>query len=222
MLAIDSEGKEDFPPESASTEVKLNALIEIVEEQSEKIEEQATQIEEQSERIDELEAELSQHQKRSAKERAETKKRVTELEEQSNEDNPTPEDGETTIHRPDLTPIERLAESEEISEVTESASVERAVTLFENIRDWGVKTPKGYVIRPKDNPRQLLEADRDENLHWKQYYRAAKALERLSKGACTFFDSDRHGKMIVLHEQSEAYDRVTNQSLTPSSVEATT
>ncbi|WP_133305068.1 hypothetical protein [Halonotius pteroides] len=50
--------------------------------------------------------------------------------------------------------------------------------------------PKGYCLRPKDNPKQLLEADRDENLAWKQYYRAAEALEGLSEGAVTFFDSD--------------------------------
>ena len=105
--------------------------------------------------------------------------------------------------------------------MTDSPSVERAVSLFSNIQDWGAKTPKGYVLRPKDNPLQLLEADRDESLAWKQYYRAAQTLERLSKGACTFFDSDRHGKMIVLHEQSEVFERVKNDTLTASSVEAT-
>jgi hypothetical protein len=67
----------------------------------------------------------------------------------------------------------------------------------------------------------LLEADRDESLSWKQYYRAAETLEKLSKGSVTFFDSDKHGKMLVLHEQSDAFDRVANGSLTPSSVGVT-
>jgi hypothetical protein len=94
------------------------------------------------------------------------------------------------------------------------------VSLFRNLPKWGAKTPKGICLRPKDNPLQLLEADRDESLAWKQYYRAAKVLERLSKGAVTFFDSDRHGKMIVLHEQSDIYERVVNGRLTPSSEKA--
>jgi hypothetical protein len=65
----------------------------------------------------------------------------------------------------------------------------------------------------------LLEADRDESLCRRQWYRACETLEKLSEGAVTFFDSDRHGKMICLHEQSEAYERVVNGALSPSSVE---
>jgi hypothetical protein len=68
----------------------------------------------------------------------------------------------------------------------------------------------------------LLAAARDESLCWKQYYRAAQTLESLSKGAITFFDSDRHGKMLVLHEQSELHDRVTNGTLSMSSAGVTT
>jgi hypothetical protein len=130
---------------------------------------------------------------------------------------PTPNDGETTIQEDDTTPVERLAVADDVEEVTDSVSVERAVSLFRNLPNWGAKTPKGICLRPKDNPLELLEADRDESLAWKQYYRAAKVLERLSKGAVTFFDSDRHGKMIVLHEQSDVYERVVNGGLTPSS-----
>jgi uncharacterized membrane protein len=68
----------------------------------------------------------------------------------------------------------------------------------------------------------LLETDRDESLAWKQYYRAAEALEQLSQGAVTFVNSDRHGKMIVFHQQSDAFGRVVKGSLSPSSVEAST
>lgn len=144
----------------------------------------------------------------------------TDVEDMIEDVTPTPDDGKTTIQESDATPIERLAVADDVEEVTDSVSVERAVSLFQNLSKWGSKTPKGICLRPKDNPLQLLEADRDESLAWKQYYRAAKVLERLSKGAVTFFDSDRHGKMIVLHEQSDVYDRVVNDGLTPSSVEA--
>ena len=144
----------------------------------------------------------------------------TDVEDMIEDVTPTPDDAETTIQEHDATPIERLAVADDVEEVTDSVSVERAVSLFQNLSKWGAKTPKGICLRPADNPLQLLEADRDESLAWKQYYRAAKVLERLSKGAVTFFDSDRHGKMIVLHEQSDVYERVVNGGLTASSEEA--
>jgi len=118
------------------------------------------------------------------------------------------------------TPIEQLSQSDDVTEVTDSVSVERAVSLFTNLPNWGKKTPKGIVLRPADNPLSLLEADRDESLAWRQYYRAAKALERLSRGAVTFVDSDRHGKMLVLHEQSDVYKRLVDGTLSSSSVGA--
>lgn len=137
------------------------------------------------------------------------------------EQDTTPEVDSPTDTVDDLTPAEQLARAGDPGEVTDSPSAERAVALFQNIAEWGSKTPKGYVLRPHDNPVALLEADRDESLSWKQYYRAAETLEKLSKGSVTFFDSDKHGKMLVLHEQSDAFDRVANGSLTPSSVGVT-
>lgn len=136
--------------------------------------------------------------------------------------NPTPESRETTIQQHDLTPIEQLSRADDPSEVTDSPTVERAISLFQNIAQWGSKTPKGIVLKPADNPLSLLETDREESLAWKQYYRACETLEQLSEGSVTFFDSDRHGKMLVLHSQSETYERVANGALTPSTVETTT
>jgi len=145
---------------------------------------------------------------------------IEELEADLGTSNPTPEAGKTPLQASDLTPIEQLSRAEDVSDVTDSPSVERAVALFKNIADWGSKTPKGIVLKPADNPLRLLEADQDESLAWKQYYRAAEALEHLSRGSVTFFDSDKHGKMLCLHEQSETFDRVVNGSLTASSVGA--
>lgn len=121
----------------------------------------------------------------------------------------------------ELTHIEKIsrAAGDDISSVTDSVAARRAVALWRNLPRWGSKTPKGYCLRPKDNPKRLLEADQGEDLAWKQYYRAAEALESLSEGAVTFFDSDKHGKMLVLHEQSEAFDRV-RASLTASTAHA--
>ena len=195
---------------------------------------QAAVIDELSERVDQLESkvqdntdQIDQEQQRRSAEIEGCHNRISEVENtveetNINQENPTPEGPTTTLQPNELTPIEQLSQADDVSEVTDSPTVERAVSLFKNLSEWGSRTPKGIVLKPADNPLKLLEADRDESLAWKQYYRAAEALEQLSQGSVTFFDSDRHGKMICLHEQSEAFDRVANGGLTPSSVEAST
>lgn len=217
-------------PEDADS-VTTADLVEIVaeleatvREQAETIEEQGEKIDQQAERIDELETELEAERDMRGKQVGETRKDVAELRDtvegaDLTGTDPSPQTEETAVQKPE-TPIERLSRADDIGEVTDSPSVERAVSLFQNLPDWGSETPKGLVLKPADNPLRLLEADRDESLAWKQYYRAAEALERLSHGAVTFFDSDRHGKMLCLHEQSETYERVQSGLLTPSSVEA--
>lgn len=177
-------------------------------------------------KIQQLEDDLQEAKDHSGKERAELAKRVNEVEEAVEEGefhsaNLT-SDGETTIQADDLTPVERLSQSDDPGEVTDSPTVERAVSLFRNLPQWGSRTPKGIVLKPADNPLSLLEADRDESLAWKQYYRAAEALEQLSQGSVTFVDSDRHGKIIILHQRSDAFARAVKGSLSPSSVEAST
>jgi TolA-binding protein len=233
MSAIDAKGLESSLTTDSSTDETIESLIAVVErqqeqidDQAERIDDQAERIDDQAERIDDLEQRLDDQQDqldRQAKDRAETKQRVNNLEETDDTDEtPTVDAGENTPQEPETTPIEQLSNSDDPDAVTSSASVKRAVSLFENIGKWGQKAPKGIVLKPADNPLSLLEADRDESLCWKQYYRAAKSLEQLSKGAITFFDSDRHGKMLVLHKQSELYDRITNGQLSPSSAQAPT
>jgi phage shock protein A len=177
----------------------------------EQVEEHDTQLDDQDARLDALSTGLST-----------AHDEIEAVEEQVDAAEPTPSDGDTAVQRDELTPIERLSTDGDVEDVTSSASVERAVEIFENIQSWGTKVPRGYTIRPEDNPLALLEAARDESLSWRQWYRAAETVEQLSRGAITFFDSDRHGKTLILHEQSAVYDRVTSGSLTPSSVEATT
>lgn len=166
--------------------------------------------------------ELKEHTARQSRGLAETRQDLNNVEQAVEAVEQADTEDDTSGSHGDVTPVERLSQADNVTEVTDSASVERAVSLFRNLCDWGSKTPKGVVLRPDDNPRRLLEADRDEDLAWKQYYRAAQALERLSQGAVTFFDSDRHGKMLVLHEQSDVYSRVVDGSLTVSSVEVET
>ncbi|WP_303703912.1 hypothetical protein [Haloquadratum walsbyi] len=131
------------------------------------------------------------------------------------------DNGNIGIQKHDLTPIEQLFRAENLDEVIDPPSVRRAVSLFRNISEWGSRTPKGIVVKSSDRPLQLLSADRDESLCWKQYYRAAEALESLSEGAFTFVNSSKHGKMLVLHEHSETYQRLVSGALSSSSAGAT-
>lgn len=216
-------------------------LLDIVKDQQEQIEElqqkdenqPADQVDHQAEVIEELRAEVAQLKEAHSQEReerarvdAEDRKRITDVEDRvedlEEEDNTQGSTTEETDTQDDETPIERLAEEDD-KDIADHASpsVERAVTLFRHIKKWGKKTPKGYVLRPEDNPLRLLESARDESLCWKQYYRTVETLEKLSKGGVTFFDSDRHGKMLCLHEHSDLFDRVeTGRSpLTSSSAE---
>jgi uncharacterized coiled-coil protein SlyX len=233
-----SEGLElDSLTANGSIEDTVTALVEIVEQQRETIDELTETVSDLRDDVDDLQETVDEQPEVEVEDDGDplgsvtvdgaplgralkSKPSRTDVEDMIEDTTPTHDDGQTTIQESDTTPIERLAVADDVEEVTDSVSVERAVSLFRNLPKWGAKTPKGICLRPKDNPLELLEADRDESLAWKQYYRAAKVLERLSKGAVTFFDSDRHGKMIVLHEQSEIYERVVNSRLTPSSERA--
>ena len=197
-----------------------------IESQQETIEDQQETIEDAQNEIDELRSELIEHQERSVRKIAETMKDVNQLQESlesDSSDTTTPTDGGTTIQEHDLKPIEQIsrADSENLDEVIDSPSVRRALSLFQNMMDWGSRTPKGIVLKSSDNPLSLLSADMDESLCWKQYYRAASALEGLSEGAVTFVNSERHGKMLILHEHSDVYQRMINGTLSVSSAGTT-
>jgi TolA-binding protein len=225
------------PTTDSESESKYESIVHRVEEleqrvdnQQETIEEQQSTIDDQQDEIDELRQELTGQQE-TIQNQQETidnqqDEHVNQLHESFEGDSggtaPTPTDGRTTIQKHELTPVEQIsrADSENLDEVIDSPSVRRAVSLFKNIVDWGNRTPKGIVLKSSDNPLSLLSADMDNSLCWKQYYRAAEALESLSEGALTFFNDSRHGKMLVLHEHSDVYDRMMNGSLSVSSVGA--
>jgi hypothetical protein len=167
--------------------------------------------------VSDLETQLNEEQDLRGKQVAQTRKDVADLsdavddleEGKSPGTNPTPQAEETASSEP-LTPIERLSEgNREDVAANVTSSVERAVALFENLPDWGTSTPKGTTLRPADRPKDLLEAATGESLAWQQYYRACEALESLSKGAVTFIDHRRHGKTVVMHDDTAVHHRAT-------------
>ena len=207
--------------ENEEEQSEINELKQEVNELREENEELRDEIKSQTEEIDDLDRVIDEVSNLAGKRRAQMSQTISGIKEKvegidvAGSSSPTDEE---TIQASELTPIEQLSRAEDVSEVTDSPTVQRAVSLFKNITDWGAKTTKGYVLTAKDNPVSLLEADQDETLAWKQYYRAADTLESLSHGSVTYFDHEEHGKTICLHEESEAYERVVNGSLTASSV----
>jgi Skp family chaperone for outer membrane proteins len=106
---------------------------------------------------------------------------------------------ETTMQRTDMTPIERVSEMNvEDTGIDVTPSIERAVSIFDHWREWSNKTPKGRVL--KSGLKNLLRTATGESLAWRQVYRAAEALEELSKGRIEFIDHRKHGKMLVESE----------------------
>ena len=103
---------------------------------------------------------------------------------------------ETTMQQPDLTPIERISMMDaENTEIDMTPSIKRAVAIFDHWENWSEKTPKGRVL--KSDLKTLLRTATGEQLAWRQAYRAAEALEELSKGRIEFVDHSRHGKMLI-------------------------
>ena len=106
------------------------------------------------------------------------------------------DDRKTTTRQPDLTPIERISMMDaEDTGIDMTPSIERAVAIFDHWENWSEKTPKGRVL--KSNLKTLLRTATGEQLAWRQAYRAAEALEELSKGRIEFVDHSRHGKMLI-------------------------
>ena len=114
-------------------------------------------------------------------------------------------DTETTIQRPDMTPIERVSKMDtEDTGIEMTPSIKRAVSIFDHWHEWSEKTPKGRVL--KSNLKTLLRTATGESLAWRQVYRAAEALEELSKGRIQFTDHKRHGKMLIESQPARSGD----------------
>jgi myosin heavy subunit len=112
---------------------------------------------------------------------------------------------ETTMQRPDMTPIERVSKMDtEDTGIDMTPSIERAVSIFDHWKEWSDKTPKGRVL--KSGLKTLLRTATSEKLAWRQVYRAAEALEELSKGQIEFINHSRHGKMLIESKPARSGD----------------
>jgi ElaB/YqjD/DUF883 family membrane-anchored ribosome-binding protein len=211
---------------------ELDAFVETISEKLESCgmpEEDRAEIEEAGESaVEAVEARLDnieKHVQIQFKEIVENEERIDDLQETADE----PDHGHAQESVPDavsdLVPMEvvsYLDVDKLLDNQRSRETIERATTLFENMQDWGDKTPKGRTLRLADhNVKSLLEAELDTSLKWKQVHRACRFIEAFTKGACTFFNSDRHGRVLCLHDHSDLYERLENgsNSLTSSSAQ---
>ena len=112
---------------------------------------------------------------------------------------------ETTVQQPDMTPIERISKMDtDDTGIDMTPSIKRAVSIFDHWREWSEKTPKGRVL--KSGLKTLLRTATEESLAWRQVYRAAEALDELSKGRIKFTDHKRHGKMLIESQPARSGD----------------
>lgn len=133
-------------------------------------------------------------------------RRIDELEDEIEDENPTPEGEESASQDSQMLPIERIARLKQSDDKDESPfadttpSVDRAVAIFEHFGEWSKKAPSGRVI--KSNLRNLITTATGESLAWKQVYRACRKLEEWSKGVIQFIQHDRHGWILVQEQPS--------------------
>jgi hypothetical protein len=133
-------------------------------------------------------------------------RRIDELEDEIEDENPTPDGSETGSQDSEMLPIERIARLKASDDKDESPfadttpSVDRAVAIFQHFGEWSKKAPSGRVI--KSNLKNLITTATGESLAWKQVYRACRKLEEWSKGAIQFIQHDRHGWILVQEQPS--------------------
>lgn len=149
-------------------------------------------------RVDDLEAELNQYREANERDKATIRQDVHEAIEKGDQPDGADDaqNDETSSHDGSTTPMERLIQLGEhgvMADVT--ASVRRAKAIACHFREWASKTPNGLVV--KDNLKSLLGTATGERLAWKQVYRAARALEKFTKGQVRFEKHRRHGWMLI-------------------------
>jgi len=205
MSTNTAEGKEIFPHEPSSTDEKVDALIEVVERQSEAIEELQKESERKDERIAELEEKLSEQQSESAKDRAEIKQRVTALEAEDEEpdsepETPTPEAEETTIQEPETALEDVVQLPEHMAEDSLSANQQRARFVAKDIHEYSRSVPAGRVIKSSEL-RRVLTAAEDGRVHTETVSRVIRFLTDLGGEDVATKETQAGERVVVFTEE---------------------
>ena len=199
-MSTKASGANNSVPTNAELAQTVSTLQDELEAEREARQELEQTVEEQSKEIEQLQQEIERAEDNRSHlldDIIDVEEQIGELEAGSPDAKGEGNAGKSAAQRPEMTPIERLSRIDDMEDtaVDVTPSIERAVTIFDYWREWSNKTPKGRVL--KDNLKSLLRTATGDNLNWKQSYRAAEALEELSKGRIQFIHHSRHGKMLI-------------------------
>lgn len=172
----------------SSLEQKVESLIEVVEQQSK--------------RIDELEDTvdtLEEDRDRLSKELAQTNARVTELEDNSGNENPSSCSEESTI--PDTeTPLEDVVQlPENVVEGNLTANQERARFIAKGIDDYSKKVPAGFAIKSSEL-RKVLSAKEEGTVHTQTVSRVIDRLNKLGKDSVMVKETRSGERSVIFNE----------------------
>jgi len=194
-----TEGLQSCSPSEGSIESTVETLIEIVEEQAE--------------RIDELKNELDEHRERSAKDRAETRRRVTDIEKdieqrddthacdacegaETGDPNPTPHDDESATQTA-LFDVCRLPN--DVAQRELSANQRRARFVAKDIADYATSVPAGYAITSSEIS-TVLRAGTDCKGRTQTTARVMNFLDRFGEDSVKVVQR-RGTKRVILDEE---------------------
>jgi hypothetical protein len=162
----------------------------------------------QSEEITELEAELKKERRTRAKEAAQDRKRITEVEERldsvekgdSGDDTPTPNTEETPSHEPE-TPLEEVVQlPEHLAEENLSANQQRARFVAKDIHEYSRSVQAGRVIKSSEL-RRVLTASEKGRVHTETVSRVLSFLDDLGQGDVKIRETQAGERVVVFTEE---------------------
>lgn len=176
------------PSGNDCTDVSTDAdLSSVVEDLTEVIQAQQETIDRLEDRVSELEGQQDDHQEQTARQRAEDRQRLTEVEDRIEDleagpdpQGPDGEDRPTHGHERPETPLEQTAALPPEMIDGETANVQRAVFVARDVTDYTRKVPAGYQIKSSEL-RKVLRAGTDAKGHTQTVGRVMEVLDDLGK-----------------------------------------
>jgi len=163
----------------------------------------------QSEELEELRGELKEERETRAKEAAQDRKRITEVEERldsveeggSPDTNPTPQAGQTTIQKPE-TPLEEIIRVPEHS-VQEHlrANHQRARFVAKDVHEYTRSVPAGRVIKSSELRRVLSAHEEGATIHTQTVSRVIERLDDLGKESVKVRETQECERVVVFTDE---------------------
>lgn len=201
MFTSDVQGL-SFVPTTATVEASDNQHDDNLRERVSALE---RKVDEKDDRIAELEQKVSDLSEQSAKDRASIKKRLTNVEESTEEpDSPDAnggvKTGETTLQEPE-TPLEDIVQlPEHVVDESLSANQQRSRFVAKDVNQYSRSVPAGRAIKSSEL-RRVLSARDDGSCHTQTVQRVMQRLNDLGKDEVSIKETQAGEKVVVFTEE---------------------